>query len=487
MLGNKPGSCYYWYNDDYMNFTFKGIHSSIYNLFIQNSKELTIENTVGASSEYVNALLQEGTYYLGTSRKQKTFKRKCAAEGLTLEQYKGMMQWLTVGTTGELVFDSNKFWGWTVVLDTVGDATFVGNNEFLIVEFELTFKTIGTYLAHSIYPGTWISDSNEPVADAAISNEYNIPVVISSEEYAYDDNIKAIDFYIQNICNQYQNFNLLLTAVENGWNGSYKIGVNEINSAITIKSTKEQSNVYLLEECEYDDSMTNYLQAEFSATDTDLSFVEADFSSGLTILNVNNMLAEENAHCVKTIQPNGIMRLKSKCPEHLNCQIHFINGSLNYKDFNIVLSEEEWNKFITYRYNYIVISKNIPLRHLYNVGGYTIDSIGPEYIADYKTLIILPPNNSNNGFDNITNLIDKNKNCAYIKSCQQDGTNYIITCSTKSSNLNWASNDDDFNNCKMYCGYNHHIRLIIESNTGDNNAYSVQKKYVIQIQSYNNL
>ena len=136
MLENRLEKNYYWYNDNCMYFTFKGVRSSDYHLFIQNNKELTIENTVGASSEYINATLQEGTYYMGTSRKQKTFKRKCAAEGLTLQQYKEMMTWLSVGTTGELVFDNNPYWGWTVVLDMVGDATFVGNNNNLIVEFE---------------------------------------------------------------------------------------------------------------------------------------------------------------------------------------------------------------------------------------------------------------------------------------------------------------------------------------------------------------
>ena len=68
MLGNKPGNCYYWYNDEFMYFTFNGIHSADYHLFIENSKELTLENSVGASSEYTNAMLQEGTYYMGTSR-----------------------------------------------------------------------------------------------------------------------------------------------------------------------------------------------------------------------------------------------------------------------------------------------------------------------------------------------------------------------------------------------------------------------------------
>ena len=86
MLENK-----YWYEDEFMYFTFAGVTSSKYNLFIENDKNMSIVNTIGASSTFSNAYKQEGTYYLGTSRTQKTFKRKCASRGLTLDQYRDMM------------------------------------------------------------------------------------------------------------------------------------------------------------------------------------------------------------------------------------------------------------------------------------------------------------------------------------------------------------------------------------------------------------
>ena len=52
----------YYYEDKYMFFTFDGVHSSKYNLFIVNKNDLKIENSIGESSEYVSAMFQEGAY-----------------------------------------------------------------------------------------------------------------------------------------------------------------------------------------------------------------------------------------------------------------------------------------------------------------------------------------------------------------------------------------------------------------------------------------
>ena len=211
MLGNKQCGYYYWKNDEFMYFTFNGIHSSQYHLFIENTKGLTLENSVGESTEFSNAMLQEGTYLLGTSRKQKTFKRKCAFEGLTLQEYKRMMKWLTAGTTGELVFDSNPYWGWSVVLDNVGDATFFGNDNFLVAEFDLTFKTIGTYLAHSVYSGVWDSLDEDNIINSALTNHYGIPTILALDYRDHDLKEHIIELRLQNISNMNQKFYFSLT------------------------------------------------------------------------------------------------------------------------------------------------------------------------------------------------------------------------------------------------------------------------------------
>lgn len=192
----------YYYEDKYMFFTFDGVHSSKYNLFIVNKNDLKIENGIGESSEYVSAMFQEGAYYTGTKKVQKTFKRKCAAEGLTLSQYKEMMRWLAQGKRGFLSFDSNPWWGWTVVLDTVSDATIMERGDKLVVEFDVTWKTIGTFLARNMYEAYYNSDNefaatdinsicNNVYNDTMQSNEYGIPVICRESDFSYE---KESDF-----------------------------------------------------------------------------------------------------------------------------------------------------------------------------------------------------------------------------------------------------------------------------------------------------
>lgn len=190
----------YYYEDKYMFFTFDGVHSSKYNLFIVNKNDLKIENGIGESSEYVSAMFQEGAYYTGTKKVQKTFKRKCAAEGLTLSQYKEMMRWLAQGKRGFLSFDSNPWWGWTVVLDTVSDATIMERGDKLVVEFDVTWKTIGTFLARNMYEAYYNSDNefaatdsnsicNNIYNDTMQSNEYGIPVICRESDIDYGEKI----------------------------------------------------------------------------------------------------------------------------------------------------------------------------------------------------------------------------------------------------------------------------------------------------------
>lgn len=436
MLGSKFKNCYYWYNDQYMYFSFNGQHSSRYNLFIQNNKELTIENTVGAASEYSNAMLQEGTYYLGTSRKQKIFKRKCAAEGLTLNEYKHMMKWLTVGTAGELIFDSDIYWGRTVVLDTVGDATFKGDNNFLVVEFELTFKTIGTYLAHSVYPGTWIynyddNDLNSIYQDIIGTNEYGIPTVVAAKTG------KQIDFYIQNISNEHQNFDIFIDSVDEPITEESEFG-------LTIA---DDDNVYC--------------QAEFSTSRITDPISTIQYVSNLSTLYVDDQVAEENTRCVETFQPSGIIHIPSYEP------VYFDYTRQERDPFTkLTLSTEDMAAFESGDFDYVCLSVRGPQFTPYGVSTVDID----QYITNttsvlcYKESLDLP-----------NNLI----NHAYISRYRITG-NQIELLDIAGSIAN------KLKDAKLYCGYSKHFIFKLDIDTGDKFQWE-KPSYSIKITSYNNL
>ena len=176
----------YYYEDKYMYFTFGNIHSSKYNLFMVNGGDnLKFINNANSSSQFVNPQFQDRAYYTGTNSPQKTFPLDVAAEGLTLPQYKEMMLWLEAGTLGFLMFDSDPYWGWDVVLEKADDATYYEKADgTLIVQFKLTFKTVGTHNAR----GTSISalsvgDVNDEILveiDSTSNNEYHVPEIIIS-------------------------------------------------------------------------------------------------------------------------------------------------------------------------------------------------------------------------------------------------------------------------------------------------------------------
>lgn len=188
----------YYYEDDCMYFWFGNTHSSKYRLFIVNNNDLTIEGSFGASTEFTNAMFQEGSYLLGTSRNQKTIKRKVATEGLTLHEYKNMMAWLLEGNTGWLSFDSNPYWGWTVVLESVSDANILYNNNTIIAEFELNWKTIGSCYASNRYDSTLITDL-ENKSLIVSNNEYGVPSIIQSYSNSNEFNILSIGTIYQSI------------------------------------------------------------------------------------------------------------------------------------------------------------------------------------------------------------------------------------------------------------------------------------------------
>lgn len=471
MLGSKLEQGYYWYNDEYMYFSFNGHHSSKYHLFIQNSKELTIENAVGESSEYSNAMMQEGTYYLGTSRKQKTFKRKCAAELNNMQDYRRMMKWLTVGATGELVFDSDRYWGWSVVLDSVGDATFAVRGDLLIVEFEITFKTIGTYLAHSVYPATWIQPQPEydqtgaitgykqnmdiAYADVIGTNRYNIPTVFATTKIDKDsnnNNIFKIDCYILDLGNIKQDFTLY-TAPDTSLTGATQL---TIDSIIHYQDYDNYGNIANKQ------NLTTYLIATFQDVDGKANFNSFEFNNLKSTLYVNELLAEDNTYCKQTIQPNGLMRFESNEPIELYTQDIKKDGGSTA--ITITLDDESWDEFISGEFDYLCVSKK-QMDHT----GYSIDAYVVNSDQDYKAEKI--------SYTGISEIIDCNH-----ESCNKIGP-YAINVQNRTITISNLVVDENIDNTyQVYCGNIKHFSAII---TNDDITSDIP--FMIQVVSYNNL
>ena len=446
MLGDKLEKQYYWYNDEYMYFSFNGHHSSKYHLFIQNTKDLTIENSIGATSEYSNAMMQEGTYYLGTSRKQKTFKRKCAAEIEDMRDYKRMMQWLTVGTTGELVFDSDRYWGWTVVLDTVGDSTFVKRGDLIIVEFEITFKTIGTYLAHAVYPATWDSDDANTYIDVIGTNEYCIPPIVQDLDIESPGSVYST-FFVQNINNIKQDIIVEITP---------DIQSGDITLDLTIS---HENNNYLIATFSYG---ANYIEQTFT------------YDSERSTMHINGQVADENMYCTNLLQPNGILHLNSEEPIELYTEaMSTLTDEDGYNCIYVTLDEESFDELCS-RTNYA-----------------TGEDIPQYYLCLVKRQSNLMSYGDSTFREITTEDVDKESYIAYPLDCQSSSDHmweYVVDTSNQQIIFKNLSGEDtnlpnvNDNDYQLYIGKYHKINIEVHSTQPLNSV-----NFLFTVNSYNNI
>lgn len=283
----------YMAHDKYLYFTFNHVHSSKYNLFIVSNNDMKMVNAPSGSASYVNAMFQDGSYYLGTSNQQKTFKHKCAASGLDLATYKQMMKWLTKGTVGFLCFDSDPDWGWSAVLESVSDTTYVERGGELIVEFELTWKTIGSYLARNAYTSYLTQLDKRKLSEEQLaklpscngyyntsvcSNSYGIPVI--NIRHNLDETIVNV----QSVNNEYQ----MLSYTMN-------MQINTTNGALTIRHNE-----------------VDYVQLQTNKLDN-LGVIEYLGESGLILYN-NTLIELKPDICDYNQQTAGLMYLDSDVP-----------------------------------------------------------------------------------------------------------------------------------------------------------------------------
>ena len=259
----------YYYEDKYMYFTFNNIHSSKYNLFMKNSgSDLKFINNANSSSQFINPQYQNRAYYSGTNSPQKTFPLDVAAEGLTLHQYKEMMLWLKAGELGFLVFDSNPYWGWDVVLDKADDATYYEKSDgTLIVEFKVTFKTVGTTLARSVWPSYFRVNSENAsnkytLIDSSCGNEYGVPEIVpfsnvkftlTKKTLIFFDKLDTVKDYFQDWSkyNGYDIYTLTNSTYKFNWcyDGANLAGITDTTVTANKLTTTERGLEFKLTDC----------------------------------------------------------------------------------------------------------------------------------------------------------------------------------------------------------------------------------------------
>ena len=326
----------YYYEDQFMYFNFNGIHSSQYNLFMINKGDnIKIITDTKSKTEFLSPSYQNFTYFLGTTDTQKEFKYNCAAEDLTFAQCGELFQWLKQGTLGFLILDSNPDWGYDAVLENVSDAitTPIGANRY-IVEFDVTFKTVGTYLASSVYPSSLdeideissnqIEGTDYTYRDKTILNEYGIPEIDCVNIRPTNKNTNKYTINLPGVCNEYSYVDFYFDSAERR-NLYLKINKKELNSFVTY--------VY------------------YNTKDTTLR--NAEFKSKLGFLIIGDTLAETLSGEVIGEQTKGLLSFDNQKPIPIQITAEKINGT------QLTLDETDVNNYSMLTNKFICCVKKI--------------------------------------------------------------------------------------------------------------------------------
>lgn len=132
------------YQDNYMYFAFNGIHSSSYNLMMQNNiDDLKIITNTNTSIDYISPKYQNGRYMMGVTNSHRPLPHKLIAYGLTRLEANQMAKWLAAGQYGPLIYDYAPDWQYNVVVNKLGDMSLYAiDNKHYIISFDIEFNTI---------------------------------------------------------------------------------------------------------------------------------------------------------------------------------------------------------------------------------------------------------------------------------------------------------------------------------------------------------
>ena len=301
----------YYFEDEFLYFTFNDRYSKIYNLFIvNNGDDLQLTSDTGASSSYESPLLGNMSYYQGTSNNQRTFSYTLAAGGLTLPRYREMMLWLAPGQKGFFRKDYDGYWGHEVVVDSIGAVKRYGNSDEFNVEFTINFKTIGIPYARpdtdfvsaraQVYEGEFYQEGRNLVVEktsytvkeeegiglvlyilpstevfwgseqSTIFNEYGMPEIIIRE----GEEVGSTRFILPQVNNKFSYIDLSFNRTQQD---AYNISVKANNTEIlVIKLNKEEDSFSGKRWMYYGDSGLVLDESGFLDSNDGVSSIEED-------------------------------------------------------------------------------------------------------------------------------------------------------------------------------------------------------------------
>ena len=137
---------------EYTYFTFDGIPSSKYNLYIQNNGEdLSYPSQPNFENQLVSPLYQGTNFLAGVNETARVFNFNCWVDSITRKQMIDLKRWLSVKRVGKLILDYNPNFYYNVKLNQISDFKHLAFNEDETAnyEFQISFITVEDFSAIS--------------------------------------------------------------------------------------------------------------------------------------------------------------------------------------------------------------------------------------------------------------------------------------------------------------------------------------------------
>lgn len=174
---------------DFIGFTFKGTHSSTYNIVRTSNGSRYQEDLLPTSSDQtVQVPGNDGTYLFGTNYTQKPFNISFAFDSLTEQQFRKMRRWLDVKSMGLLILDESPYKGYRVKVS--------GNSSIQYICFgetgaQRTYKGEGTIQFIAYYPYGICTKKYLNLYDNGNKNEWSGTANLLATQGSYDSTNSA--------------------------------------------------------------------------------------------------------------------------------------------------------------------------------------------------------------------------------------------------------------------------------------------------------
>lgn len=172
-----------FYKDEYMQFSFKDIHSSKYNLYIKNDiDDLKIFINSETSIEYATPKYQNGKIVLGVTRPQRNIPLSLVAYGLCRHEILNMTKWMKAGEIGGLCFDFSKDWTYDTIISEMSDLNIYPlDNGYFIATFDITFSTLnGTAARNTLDATAYYGDGSNLTFDDISTPELGDTITVDN-------------------------------------------------------------------------------------------------------------------------------------------------------------------------------------------------------------------------------------------------------------------------------------------------------------------